>query len=165
MDLHTDFEREAPYISCFGASLFLLSNYSDLRQRSEIRHVEQRVGKAVCWECVTFCTAIAHRSGTGTGTSGTNCNLHLLAFVNGVLGTNMSGLSYPLTLVWLCFVTLIVVAAMFGGHELTHMLRRRLNVSLPRVEQSCNLTLLLTLSATIPGKSRGNVTSLRPRWL
>lgn len=110
---------------------------------------------------VTFCIAIAHHSGTGT--SGTNCDLHLLAFVTGVFGMNMSGLSYPPTLVWICFVTLIVVAAMFCGYVLTHMLRRRLNVSLPQVEQSCNLTLLLTLSATIPGKSRGDVTSLQPR--
>lgn len=70
---------------------------------------------------VTFCIAIAHHSGTGT--SVTNCNLHLLAFVTGAFGTNMSGLSYPLTLVWICFVTLIVVAAMFRGYELTHMLR------------------------------------------
>ena len=110
---------------------------------------------------MTFCIAIVHHSGTGT--SDKNCDLHLLAFVTGVFGTNMSGSSYPLTLVWTCFVTLIVVAAMFGGYELTRMLRRQLNVSLPQVEQSCNLTSLLTLSKTILGKSRGDVTSLQPR--
>jgi len=70
---------------------------------------------------VTFCIAIAHRSGTGT--SGTDCNLHLLAFVTGVFGMNVSGLSFAMTLVWICFVTLIVVAAMFGGYELMHILK------------------------------------------
>ena len=52
-----------------------------------------------------------------------------LTFVTSVFGMNVKGLSDPLPPVWVCFVTLIVVvvatAAIFGGYELTYMLRRR----------------------------------------
>ena len=92
-----------------------------------------------------------------------------LTFVTSVFGMNVKGLSDPLPPIWLCFVTLIVVVAatatIFGGYELTHLLKRRAEhlaiTSRTNIQPHAD-------SRTIRDdleKSRGDATPLQPQQI
>jgi hypothetical protein len=90
-----------------------------------------------------------------------------LTFVTSVFGMNVKGLSDPLPPIWVCFVTFIVVAvataAVFGGYELTHLLKRRAEHLATASRTTMRPEPEVRALRDDLEKSRGDVTSLQPR--